>query len=164
MLLRVWRRLLAEGVPQRNRFNLVFVGRRGWMVEGVLREIDEMRGKQSFLQHFADLSDENLAELYRQAAFCLYPSVYEGFGLPIVEAFSYGKAVLASSGGALPETVAGLSPCIDPLDEETWYVHLKHWIEDPKARRPFEQKIRASYRPATWPDVARHFFAAAIAT
>ena len=163
MLVRVWRRLLADGVPQRNRFNLVFVGRRGWMVDAVLREIDEMRGEEAMLQHFADLPDAGLVRLYQDAAFCLYPSIYEGFGLPIVEAFSYGKAVLASTGGALPETVAGLSPCLNPVDEDAWYSHLKGWIEDPAAHKPFEEKIRISFCPATWHDVARRFFAAAVA-
>jgi glycosyltransferase involved in cell wall biosynthesis len=150
-------------VPQRHRFNLVFVGRRGWKVELLLREIDRMVGTEAFLRHFAELPDQDLAGLYRNAAFCLYPSIYEGFGLPIVEAFSYGKAVLASSGGALPETVGGLSPCLEPQDEAAWYSSLRRWIEDPAARRPFEERVRASFLHATWHEVAERFFDAASA-
>ena len=75
--------------------------------------------------------DSGIAALYRGAAFCLYPSRYEGYGLPVVEAFSYGKAVLASTGGALPEVVDGFSPCLDPLDAEAWRRMLRTWIEDP---------------------------------
>jgi glycosyltransferase involved in cell wall biosynthesis len=163
LLLRVWRRLLADGVPQRHRFNLVFVGRRGWKVEALLREIDAMVGPETLLRHYADMSDEDLSRLYRHAAFCLYPSIYEGFGLPIIEAYSHGKAVLASSGGALPETVGGLSPCLDPQDEAAWYVSLRQWIEDPALRQPFEEKIRASFSPAPWHGAAEHFFAVAAA-
>jgi glycosyltransferase involved in cell wall biosynthesis len=163
LLLRVWRRLLADGVPQRHRFNLVFVGRRGWKVDPLLREIDAMVGPETWLRHYADMSDQDLSRLYRHAAFCLYPSVYEGFGLPIIEAYSHGKAVLASRGGALPETVGGLSPCLDPHDEAAWYVSLKQWIEDPSLRQPFEDKIRASFSPAPWQEVAERFFAVASA-
>jgi glycosyltransferase involved in cell wall biosynthesis len=163
LLLRVWRRLLADGVPQRHRFNLVFVGRRGWKVDPLLREIDATVGPETFLRHYADMSDQDLSSLYRHAAFCLYPSVYEGFGLPIIEAYSHGKAVLASRGGALPETVGGLSPCLDPHDEAAWYVSLRQWIEDPARRQPFEERIRASFSPAPWHEVAERFFAVASA-
>jgi glycosyltransferase involved in cell wall biosynthesis len=161
LLLRVWRRLLAEGVPQRNRFNLVFVGRQGWKVDALLRQIDKMVGQECMLRHFADVRDTELTRLYQNAAFCLYPSIYEGFGLPVIEAFSCGKALLASNGGALPETVAGLSPCLDPMDEDAWYSHLRRWIEDPAARTPFEEKIRVSFSPSPWHEVAACFFAAA---
>jgi glycosyltransferase involved in cell wall biosynthesis len=75
LLLRVWRRLLAEGVPQRNRFNLVFVGRQGWKVDALLRQIDKMVGQECMLRHFADVRDTELTRLYQNAAFCLYPSI-----------------------------------------------------------------------------------------
>ncbi len=70
----------------------------------------------------------------RGATFCVYPSLYEGYGLPIVESFRHRKAVLSSSGGALPETVGDLSPCLDPQDEQAWYETLKCWTIDPATR------------------------------
>jgi glycosyltransferase involved in cell wall biosynthesis len=162
LLLRVWRRLLAEGVPQRHRFNLVLVGRRGWKVDAVLREIDELAGDQGMLRHFSDLSDPDLASLHENAAFCLYPSIYEGFGLPVIEAFSHGRAVIASRGGALLETVGGLSPCLDPLDEGAWYACLREWIENPAAYQPIEEKIRSSFSHPTWRDASANLLAAAV--
>jgi len=161
LLLDVWRRLLADGVPQRHRFKLVFVGRRGWMVEKLLARIDLAACDGGLFRHFADLPDTELTALYRDAAFCLYPSIYEGFGLPIIEAFSFGKAVLASSGGALPETVGACSPCLDPTDADAWYHVLGRWIEDPASRRPYEETIRVSFSHSTWDQAAAHFFAVA---
>ena len=158
MLIRVWRRLLAAGIPQRHRFKLVFVGRPGWMVDDVLHEIDEMRGSTATLVHLADVSDGALAAIYRACAFCAYPSRYEGFGLPIVEAFSCGKAVIASTGGAVPETVNGLSPCLDPTDEDAWYGEIERWIEDPQARAPYETRIRQSFTHPDWQHAAAQFF------
>ena len=61
-----------------------------------------------------------LAALYDGAAFCVYPSMYEGYGLPIVEAFARGKAVIASNRGSIPEIAAAFAPCLDPTDEEAW--------------------------------------------
>ena len=157
MLIRVWRRL-SRPMPQRHGFKLVFVGRPGWMVDDVLREIDAMRGSAGTLVHLADVSDSALAAIYRACAFCAYPSRYEGFGLPIVEAFSYGKAVIASTGGAIPETVNGLSPCLDPADEDAWYGEIKRWIEDPQARAPCEARIRQSFAHPDWRHAAAQFF------
>lgn len=126
MLLRVWRRLLARGVPQRHGFRLVFVGRPGWMVDDVLAELAE-----GTVLHLRGVSDGMLNALYAGAAFCVYPSQYEGFGLPVIEAFARGKPVLASTGGALPETVAGAFPCLDPGDEDAWERTVADWIVQP---------------------------------
>jgi glycosyltransferase involved in cell wall biosynthesis len=158
MLLRVWRRLLAAGQPQRHRFKLVFVGRRGWKVEAVLRQIDNPAGFEGTLVHLEHIDDATLDAMYDAAAFCVYPSLYEGFGLPIIEAFSHGKAVLASTGGAVPETVDELSPCLDPADEDAWFAHLGNWIEDPGARAPYEARIRGSFSHPDWDEAAAQFF------
>jgi glycosyltransferase involved in cell wall biosynthesis len=161
MLAKVWRRLLAAGVPQKHRFKLVFVGRRGWKMEGLQRQIDDPAAFGGSLVHLEGIGDDELAALYAAAAFCVYPSVYEGFGLPIVEAFSHGKAVIASTGGGLPETVGKLSPCLDPGDEEAWLTALERWIEDPEARAPYEASIRDSISWPTWDAAAAQFFEAA---
>ena len=158
LLYNVWRRLTAEGITQLLGFKLVFVGRRGWMVDSLLQEIRTDRVVSDQLLIMSGVDDDLLKALYRQAAFCVYPSRYEGYGLPICEAFSHGKAVVASSGGALPELVQGLSPCLDPEDEEVWYKTLKQWIEYPDIRVPFEQAIRQQFRHPTWSEAAAIFF------
>ena len=159
LLADVWRRLLAAGVPQAAGFKLVFVGRPGWMVDDLMRELREppLAGSLAIL---SGLDDATMSALYRNAAFCCYPSAYEGYGLPIVEAFHFGKAVLASSGGALPEVVGEFSPCLDPTDEDAWYRAMKQWIEDPEARAPFEHKIRTGFTHPSWDTAAAIFFQA----
>ena len=158
-LLSVWKRLLSEGVPQAAQFGLVFVGRAGWLVDDLMIDLKALNGAKNRFHLLTGIGDEELASLYRHAAFCLYPSIYEGYGLPVVEAFGYGKAVLASNGGALKEVVGDFSPIIDPLDEDAWYVALKRWIEHPGERAPFEKTIRERYRHPTWNEAAREFFA-----
>ena len=158
-LLSVWKRLLSEGVPQAAQFGLVFVGRAGWLVDDLMIDLKALNGAKNRFHLLTGIGDEELASLYRHAAFCLYPSIYEGYGLPVVEAFGYGKAVLASNGGALKEVVGDFSPTIDPLDEDAWYVALKRWIEHPGERAPFEKTIRERYRHPTWNEAAREFFA-----
>lgn len=130
MLRRVWRRLLARGVPQARRFRLVFVGRPGWMVDDLLAALAG-GGPDSMLLHLDNVDDAGLGTLYAHAAFCVYPSQYEGFGLPVIEAFARGKPVLASTGGALPETVGDRFPCLPPDDEGAWERVIAEWIEHP---------------------------------
>jgi glycosyltransferase involved in cell wall biosynthesis len=163
LIYEVWRRLVAEGVPQARGFKLVFVGRPGWMVEDLLLAIrdDPDTAEQIVLIHDAD--DDLLNTLYRDAAFCVYPSAYEGYGLPLIEAFGYGKAVLASTGGALPELARGFSPCLDPTDERAWYDTIRQWIEFPQIRDAYERTIRERFRHPSWSEAAASFFAGILA-
>jgi len=161
MLIEVWRKLLAKGVPQRAGFKLVFVGRPGWNVEDVLRQIADASSFQGTLLHLSGIDDSTLARLYRSAAFCLFPSAYEGFGVPVVEAFARGKAMIASTGGALPETVGSLSPCLPATDRQAWLATIQRWIEDEDARKPYEAKIRASFTHPDWNQAAAKIFEAA---
>jgi glycosyltransferase involved in cell wall biosynthesis len=154
-----WIKLLEAGIPQRARFKLVFAGRKGWMVDDLMRDLRRDPRVAGTLEVLPDADDAAVSALYRHAAFCLYPSRYEGYGLPVVEAFRYGKAVLASTGGAVPEVVGGFSPCLDPTDGEAWRRTLETWIEDPAARAIYETRIRTSFRHPDWDEAARVFFA-----
>jgi glycosyltransferase involved in cell wall biosynthesis len=158
LLYNVWRRLVDEGVVAATGFKLVFIGRKGWMVDQLVGEIagdDRVAGS---LLHLEKVDDHTMAALYRGAAFCCYPSVYEGYGLPIVEAFHFGKAVLTSSGGSLPEVAGEYSPWLDPCDEEAWYRTMRQWIEDPALRVSYETKIETSFKHPTWEEAAALFF------
>jgi len=158
LIYNVWLKLLEEGIPQSTGFQLVFVGRPGWKVEELLDQLRNDARLDGSFHLLTSVNDDQLAALYEGAAFCLYPSVYEGYGLPIVEAFSRNKALLASTGGAIPEVVAGLSPCLDPHDELLWHAMLKKWIVDPRARISCETDIRSRFRMTPWASSARQFF------
>jgi glycosyltransferase involved in cell wall biosynthesis len=161
MLYRVWQRLLEQGVPQQAGFKLVFVGRPGWQRDELIATIASDARLGARLLHLSTVDDGMLAELYHAAAFCLYASTYEGFGLPVVEALSYGRAVIGSSGGAVPEAMAGLGPVLDPADEDAWFRTMASWIIDPALVASYEARL-ATYRPPTWPEVARRYFDHAI--
>ncbi len=163
MILEVWQRLVAEGIPQRRGFKLVLVGRPGWQVDEVLRRIAEPTAFEGTLLHLISVDDSTLAGLYAKAAFALYPSIYEGFGLPVIEALAHGRAVIASNGGAIPEAVGSLSPCLSVSDIEAWHATMRRWIEDPEARAPYEHRIRQSFAHLTWDQAAAKILAAAIA-
>jgi glycosyltransferase involved in cell wall biosynthesis len=158
LLFAVWKRLLATGVPQATNFKLVFVGRRGWLVDDLIDIVKRHPSFGSSLLLLSGVSDNQLVALYRNAAFGLYPSMYEGYGLPVVELFAHGKAVLASTGGALKEVVGDLSPTLDPKDEDAWFEAMKNWIENPAARQPFEAAIRERFTHPSWRQASEAFF------
>jgi glycosyltransferase involved in cell wall biosynthesis len=158
LLYRVWLRLLEANVPQAADFKLVFVGRPGWMVDELMRALETDPRIAASLLRLNRVTDAELDVLYRSAAFCLYPSQYEGYGLPVVEAFSRGKAMLVSDGGALSEVAAGLTPPLPARDEDAWFEVLRRWIQDPAARAPFEAAIRERFRHPTWDEAAAGMF------
>jgi glycosyltransferase involved in cell wall biosynthesis len=116
------------------------------MVDDLLSEIRSAPGVADRMRMITDADDELLSALYTGAAFCVYPSAYEGYGLPVIEAFAHGKAMLVSTGGALPELVGDLSPCLDPTDEDAWYRAKEQWIECPQTRKPFEEAVQRRFR------------------
>jgi glycosyltransferase involved in cell wall biosynthesis len=159
LLIRIWKKLLAEGVPQAQGFKLVFVGE---FMFNTPHLKDMLRRKEAgpTLLHLRGILDGQLATLYKHAAFCVLPSRYEGFGLPAVEAFGAGRALIASTGGAVPEVVDGLAPCIDPDDEDAWYNEIRRWIIEPGVRAEHEQKIRSGFKMPTWNETGERFFSA----
>jgi len=161
MLLEVWQKLAAAGVLQERDFHLVLVGRQGWQVENEMQAITALT-KSGRVRHFAKAHDETVAALMEGAAFCVYPSQSEGFGLPVVEAFVRGKAVLCSNGGSLPEVAGDLALCIDPQDAAAWEAMLRRWIEQPEVVRVWEEKIRREFSLRTWDHVAADMIKAAL--
>jgi glycosyltransferase involved in cell wall biosynthesis len=160
LLYRVWLRLLDQGIPQAAGFKLVFVGRRGWDTDELIAAFSSDARVRDSLVHLTGVDDGALAELYGSAAFCMYASIYEGFGLPVIEAFSYGRAVIASRGGSIPEVVGDLGPCLDPADEEAWLATMAQWITDPAVVEAYEAKL-TGFRAPTWSQVAARYFALA---
>ena len=154
MLLRAWRRLCDQGLPQQTGFRLVFVGRRGWMAENVMTDLADTAGHGGTALHLRHVGEAMLEQIYQGAAFCLYPSVYEGFGLPIIEAFARGKPVLASTGGAVAETAGALAPQLDPLDDAAWADAIGTWITDPAARGVYASRISTGFSHPSWPVAA----------
>lgn len=150
LLLRCWRMLLDRGVPQQNGYKLVIVGRAGWRTETALAQMRDPAFHSGTVVHLEQIDDDLLDSLYAGCAFCVYPSEYEGFGLPIVEAFQRGKAVIASNGGSLPEVVGTLSPLLNPHDVMAWVETLARWIADPSARREYEQAIAGQSHVRSW--------------
>jgi glycosyltransferase involved in cell wall biosynthesis len=96
------------------------------------------------------ISDEELDTLLRRATCLAYPSLYEGFGIPVLEAMNAGTPVLTSSTTALPEVADGAALLVDPLDEEAMAAGLAHLIADPHLRASLARAGRQWAASFTW--------------
>ena len=154
LLLEVWRRLAEDGTVGRSDFQLVFAGRSGWLVDEVLAKLHSHPEYDRSLFHLDNVDDATLTTLYRNSAFCVYPSLYEGYGLPPVEALAYGKALIASNGGAIAEVVGSFGLCLDPLDVDGWESAMREWMTDSSARAPYEARA-SEFVPRSWEQAGR---------
>ena len=128
----------AQQAAERLGVELKVVGARGW---GSV-QVDGWLGR---------VSDEELAALYRGARCLVYPSLYEGFGIPVLEAMACGTPVVTSAGGATEEVAGGAAVLVDPRDPSA----IAAGIEEVHARR--DDLVRMGLdraREFTWARVA----------
>jgi glycosyltransferase involved in cell wall biosynthesis len=90
---------------------LLIAGGRGWGKSGIDRLLKDHEADVEWLGY---VSDERLEDLYRRAKALVYPSLYEGFGLPVVEAMNLGCPVITSDRSSLPEVAGDAALCVDP--------------------------------------------------
>lgn len=161
MLVEAWRGLVRDGTVARTGFKLVFVGRKGWMMGDFFDRIagPELAGS---VIHLQDIADDVLAALYRDAAFCVYPSIYEGYGLPPIEALARGKALIASTGGPIPELVGDFAICLDPHDAAAWEARMRAWMTGSDEPARLAGRAARDYRAVTWEESARLLFEATL--
>jgi glycosyltransferase involved in cell wall biosynthesis len=148
LLYHLWRRLAEQRIPDLPM--LVIVGQRGFGSQDLLWQIehdDQTKDKIAILHH---TKDEELSWLYQNCLWTMYPSFYEGWGLPISESLAYGKYCLASNSSSMPEAGAGLANHLDPLDFAAWRDAIVELLSSPERVATLERSIRAKYRPMTW--------------
>jgi glycosyltransferase involved in cell wall biosynthesis len=87
-------------------------------------------GRRALIEFLVGAPEQTLLALYRSAAALVYPSRYEGFGLPLVEAMACGTPVIAAATSSIPEVVGGAAVLLDPDDEDAWTMHIAALIED----------------------------------
>lgn len=113
--------------------SLVLCGMKGWQVEPILEAMENSPRRDRIL-HLDYVSDEDLASLYQRAEALLFPSLYEGFGLPPIEAMRQGCPVICSNGGSLPEVVGDAGLVLPLEDPSQWADAIETLLGDPDRR------------------------------
>jgi glycosyltransferase involved in cell wall biosynthesis len=157
LLYQIWTRMRSDP-DVRDPPHLVMVGRRGWRVADLLDEMSENPDAEELIHHFERISDEELEWLYEHCLFTVFPSFYEGFGLPVVESLAHGKCCISSNTSSLPEAGQNLTTLLDPLDFTAWYQAIKALMFDESMRRDHEARIRAGFTTSSWKDTAEAMY------
>lgn len=149
LLFRVWRRMLEE-LPSEQVPTLVFAGRVGWLIDDLMLQIantDNLGGKLILVE---SPSDADLAALYDGCLFTLFPSFYEGWGLPVTESLGFGKPCLIANRTSLPEAGGKLVRSFDPDNLHDAYAVIRGVIEDPVGLAQWEAQVRREFKPVPW--------------
>ncbi len=145
-------------LPERLRRDhpLVLIGARGWSD----KEIVEAAKETPHVRWVGSCSDAERNSLLSQAAVCAFPSLYEGFGLPVLEAFASGTPVLASRNGSLGEISGDAAFMVDPLSVDSIAEGLRAMLENAGIRHAYAEKGLLQANSYTWEKTGNLFMKA----
>jgi glycosyltransferase involved in cell wall biosynthesis len=124
-------------------------GREGWLYERVYARMDELKLRQH-VRLLGEAPGQKLVSLYQGARAFALPSLYEGFGLPTLEALACGAPVLASNAGSLPEVVGAAGVLLDPNDPQAWAQALERVLTDEAEEARLRQAGPAQAARFSW--------------
>jgi alpha-1,3-rhamnosyl/mannosyltransferase len=150
MLLRVYCSLPSS---LRDQWPLVLVGGWGWNT-GPVAEYLHNKARHCGVHHLGYVAERHLAAVYAGARALLYPSLYEGFGLPPIEMMACGGAVLASTAGSLVETVGCRAHLVAAENEDGWRHALARVVGDAEWWQSLREGVTEVARPYTWDQCA----------
>lgn len=153
-LVRAMGRLREKGAPH----VLVVAGKPGWLAEPTLRALEQGTQK-GYVRYLGHVPDHLLPHLYAAAEVVAYPSLYEGFGFPVLEGMACGIPVVASLAPGIREVAGDCCLLVDPLDEDALVVALRRAMEDETLRDRLRQSGLARARGFRWEETARQTLA-----
>lgn len=143
--------LLKEGI--RNTYKLVIAGRKGWYYKEIFETVRECKLEDNVI-FTGYVPDEDLPYILNAATLFVMPSLYEGFGLPLLEAFACGTPVVSSATGALKEVAFDAALTFDPQDELALADALRQGVEDKDLRTALQAKGFERLKLYSWQKVA----------
>lgn len=150
--------VLVEAFENLNRagridHDLVIVGKKGWLYEPIIHKITNSGFRhQIFLLDYVKLPD--LVLLYNTAALFVYPSLYEGFGLPVLEAMACGTPVVTSNVSSLPEVAGDSAWYVDPHSVESITQGIETMLNNQRLREELGRKGLERSRLFSWRNTA----------
>jgi glycosyltransferase involved in cell wall biosynthesis len=135
---------------------LVLAGGRGWQDEEIVRLARNTPG----VEWRGYVTDEECSKLYDESIIFAYPSLYEGFGLPVLDAFHRGVPVLTSAEGGLKDVAGEAAHIVDPLSEQSIANGLKELLENGEYRSRLRQSGKTQALRFSWPKTVDAFLEA----
>jgi glycosyltransferase involved in cell wall biosynthesis len=134
--------------------DLLVVGARGWLDES-LWKAHARSGVGDRMRFLGQVDDDDLAVLYSHAAVFLFPSLYEGFGLPPLEAMACGTAVISSNAGPMPEVLGDAALLLAPREPRSWADAIERVLSEPTLAADLRARGTARAALFSWERTAR---------
>ncbi len=134
--------------------NLIIVGKKGWMYEEIL-ESDKEFGVENRVLFLHDVSNDELPYFYKNAECFVLPSLYEGFGLPVLEAMKYGCPVVTSNVSSLPEAGGEAALYVNPNDASDIFEKIDKVLNDKSLREKMIKKGHDQVKKFSWEKAAK---------
>ena len=138
----------------KEKMKLVIVGGKGWGEVNLLDTITQL-DLTEYVKVLGRVDDATLAALYANAQFLVMPSLYEGFGLPLVEAMSYGTPVLTANNSSMPEVTGNAGLLVDALDVESIADGLQEMITNNELRERLAKNAKLNASRYSWDNSAQ---------
>ncbi len=149
-ILQIWLRLIEAYGDEAPR--LLIIGQRGWECQAVFDLLDRNHGLRRAVTEINHCTDAELAAHLQGARALLFPSLVEGFGLPLVEALNAGTPVIASDLAVFREVGGDVPDYLDPLDMPAWQQTILDYASGNSVKRSTQITRLATYRKPTWGD------------
>jgi len=149
----------AHVAARHPELSLVLHGPNGWLGDEVGEGLQKRGLHGRTIVSEGSLPRNELAALYARASAFVYPSLYEGFGLPVLEAMACGTPVVTSNISALPETAGDAALLVDPLDDVALAEAIARILEDPVLAEDLASRGQKRAKAFTWGETARRTWA-----
>jgi glycosyltransferase involved in cell wall biosynthesis len=137
---------------------LVVVGRKGWLYEEILEAPKEL-GIKNRVKFLENVEDDELPLFYKNALCFVLPSLYEGFGLPVLEAMQQGCPVITSNISSLPEAGGEAALYVDPEDVDDIAKKITQLVSSEKLRKELVEKGKEQVKKFSWEKTAKETLA-----
>jgi len=144
----------AFSAVRKNSVHLVIVGKKGWLYEGIL-DAPKKFGIEDKVKFLDFVPDQDLEAFYKNALFFILPSLYEGFGLPVLEAMKNGCPVITSNISSLPEAGGNAALYINPKDTQDIASKMKLLLDNEKQRKDMIKKGYEQVKKFSWEKTAK---------
>jgi glycosyltransferase involved in cell wall biosynthesis len=148
-----YQRLVQAFASINQPLSLVIAGSEGWNCDDVYREVERL-GLDDRVYFPGFVAEEDLPVLLSAATLFGYPSLYEGFGLPVLEAMACGTPIVAANQSSLPEVVGDAGLTVDPTDVAALATAITRLLDDPSLRERLSAAGLAQAAKFTWPTTA----------
>lgn len=151
LLVQAYAKYLEAGGPP---MPLVLAGGKGWLMEDFQNHLSEL-GIRDHVKLLGYVTDDEMIWLYRNCYANLYPSVFEGFGFPVLEGMQFGAPTISSNATSMPEVAGDAAILISPHDAEAWARNMLDLTSSAQRRRGLGASARQQARQFKWEHSAK---------